>query len=165
MSDHGDDSVYSVVVAVIMRVGRHWAVLTHYVTCVMLHESRSRACGQLPPFFSSIERFDLIWDGISLEPQGKDDMEPTQFLEIFHPFTAIRSLYVSRTLVPFIAPALQELIGESTTEVLPNLHDLSLGGATMSASIQEDIQPFMEARRLSSRHVAVHHWGGYPGDE
>jgi hypothetical protein len=62
--------------------------------------------------------------------------------------------------VPFIARALQELIGESTTEVLPNLRDLSLGGAAISGSIQEDIQPFIEARRLSGRPVAVHHWGG-----
>jgi hypothetical protein len=93
-------------------------------------------------------------------------MVSTQFLEIFQSFTAIRSLYVSRTLVPFIARALQELIGESTTEVLPNLHNLSLGlgGAAMSGSIQEDIQPFIEARRLSGRPVAVHHWGGYPWD-
>jgi hypothetical protein len=130
-------------------------------------DSMARVCDQLSPLFSSIERLDLTWDSMSsgpqAEPQGKDDMEPTQFLEIFQPFTAIRSLYVSKTLVPFIARALQELIGESTTEVLPNLRDLSLGGAAMSGSIQEDIQPFIEARRLSGRPVAVHHWGGYPG--
>jgi hypothetical protein len=131
-------------------------------------DSMALLCGQLSPFFSSTERLDLTWSsGYSepqAEPQGKDDMEPTQFLEIFQPFTTIRSLYVSRTLVPFIARALQELIGESATEVLPNLRDLSLAGAAMSGSIQEDIQPLIEARRLSGRPVAVHHWGGYTGD-
>jgi hypothetical protein len=111
-------------------------------------------CGQLSPFFSSIERFRLNWDDI---PQGIDDMVSTQFLEVFQSFTAIRSLYVSRTLVPFIAPALKELIGESATEVLPNLRDLSLEGSAISGSIQEDIRPFIEARRLSGRPVAVHH--------
>jgi hypothetical protein len=70
-------------------------------------------------------------------------MESTQFLEIFQSFTAIRSLYVSKTLVPFIAPALQELIGESATEVLPNLRDLSLGG-------------ICDIRIYTGRHTAIH---------
>ncbi|KAI0298881.1 hypothetical protein BC826DRAFT_1102934 [Russula brevipes] len=95
---------------------------------------------------------------MSPESQGQDDMESTQFLEIFQPFTTVRSLYVSKTLVPFIAPALQELLGESATEVLPNPRDLSLGGSVISGSMQEDIQPFTEARRLSGQPVAVHHW-------
>ncbi|KAI0298245.1 hypothetical protein BC826DRAFT_120769 [Russula brevipes] len=123
-------------------------------------DSMTRLCGQLSPFFSSIERFDLVWDGISAESEGKDDMESTQFLEIFQSFPAIRSLYVSRTLVPFISRALQELIGESATEVLPNLHDLFLEGFIRFGSIQEDIQPFIEARRLSGQPVAVYHWEG-----
>ncbi|KAI0298241.1 hypothetical protein BC826DRAFT_1184412 [Russula brevipes] len=117
-------------------------------------------CSRLSPFFPSIERFHIIWSGSSLEPQGKDDTETTQFLEIFQPFPAIRSLYVSKTLVPFIAPALHELVGESATEVLPNLRNLFLQGFPMSGSIQEDIQPFIEARRLSGQPVAVYHWEG-----
>jgi hypothetical protein len=123
-------------------------------------DSMARVCGQLSPFFSSIERLDFIWSDISFEPQGKDVMESTQFLEIFQPFTAIRSLYVSRALAPFIAPALQELIGENATEVLPNLCDLALEGSAISGSIQEDIQTFIEARRLSGQPVTVHHSGG-----
>ncbi|KAI0298251.1 hypothetical protein BC826DRAFT_1184419 [Russula brevipes] len=123
-------------------------------------DSMTRLCGQLSPFFSSIERFDLVWDGISAESEGKDDMESTQFLEIFQSFPAIRSLHVSKTLVPFISRALQELIGESATEVLPNLHDLFLEGFIRFGSIQEDIQPFIEARRLSGQPVAVYHWEG-----
>ncbi|KAI0298196.1 hypothetical protein BC826DRAFT_998494 [Russula brevipes] len=124
-------------------------------------DSMVRVCDQLSPFFTSIERFDLIWDSIVVvggftEPQGTDDMEPAQYLEIFQPFPAIRSLYVSKTLVPYIAPALKELIGESATEVLPNLRDLFLRGSATSRSIQEDIRPFIEARRLSGQPVAVH---------
>jgi hypothetical protein len=116
-------------------------------------DSMALLCGQLSPFFSSIERFSLHWDNI---PQGTDDMVSTQFLEIFQSFTAIRSLDVSRTLMPFIGRALQEPIGESTTEVLPNLHLLTSEGAATSVSIPEDIQPFIEARQLSGRPVAVH---------
>jgi hypothetical protein len=127
-------------------------------------DSMALVCGQLSPLFSSIERLDLIWSGMSLQPEGKDDMESTQLLENFQPFTAIRSLYVSNTLVQFIAPALQALIREGATEVLPNLRDLSLGRSATSGSVQEDIQAFIEARRLSDLPVTVHRWGGEPGD-
>jgi len=127
-------------------------------------DSMALICGQLSSFFTSIERLDLVWGDISLEPQGKDDMESTQFLEIFQPFTTIRSLYVYKTLVPFIASALKELNRENATEVLPNLRDLFLEECTISGSIQQDIQPFIETRRLSGQPVAVHHWGGLSGD-
>ncbi|KAI0285705.1 hypothetical protein BC826DRAFT_111932 [Russula brevipes] len=127
-------------------------------------DSMALICDQLSFFFSSIERLDLISYDMSLEPQGKDDMETTQFLEIFRPFTAIRSLYVSNTFLLLVAPALKELIGESATEVLPNLRDLFLEGSAISGSIQQDIQPFIETRRLSGQPVAVHHWGGLSGD-
>ncbi|KAI0298247.1 hypothetical protein BC826DRAFT_1103174 [Russula brevipes] len=109
-------------------------------------DSMVRVCGQLSPFFSSIERFDLTCDDEFIARQGEDDMESTQCLEIFQPFMAIQSLY--------------ELIGETVTEVLPNLRDLFLGGSAISRSIREDIQPFIEARRLSGQPVAVHRWGG-----
>ncbi|KAI0298211.1 hypothetical protein BC826DRAFT_1184390 [Russula brevipes] len=123
-------------------------------------DSMTRLCGQLSSFFSSIERLDLAWSTSAASPelQGKDDMEPTQFLEIFQALTAIRSLHVSKELVPLIASALKELTGESATEVLPNLRDLSLEGSAISGSTQEDIQPFTEARRLSGQPVSVHDW-------
>jgi hypothetical protein len=139
---------------------QHGRMLKLEVRCQRIDwqlDGMARVCGQLSPFFSSIERFDLTWDSWSPGPQGKDDMEPTQFLELFQPFTAVRSLYVSKTLVPFIAHALQELVGESTTEVLSNLRDLSLGRAA-------NMQPFIEARWLSGQPVAVDHWRGYPWD-
>jgi hypothetical protein len=69
-----------------------------------------------------------------------------------------RSLYVSKDIVPLIA--LQELIGERTTEVLPNLCDLFLRGSARSRSIMESIQPFVDARQLSGRPVAVHYLRG-----
>ncbi|KAI0298236.1 hypothetical protein BC826DRAFT_120652 [Russula brevipes] len=123
-------------------------------------DSMARVCGQLSPFFSSIERFDLVCDGISPETEGKDDMETTQFLAIFRSFTAIRSLYVTETFVPFIAPALQELVAESMSEVLPSLRDLFLERPPIFGSVQEGIQTFIEARRISGQPVTVHHLEG-----
>jgi hypothetical protein len=112
-------------------------------------------CGQVSHLFSFVERLDLrfIGDG----PITEGVAMPNQFLEIFRLFTATRSLYVPESLGPLIAPALQELIGERATEVLPNLRDLFLEGSAKSGTIQEVIQPFVDARRLSGRPVAVHY--------
>jgi hypothetical protein len=84
-------------------------------------------------------------------------MVSTQFLEVFRLVTATRSLYVPESLGPVIASVLQELIGERATEVLPNLCDIFLERSAESGSIQEAIQPFVDARRLSGRPVAVHY--------
>jgi hypothetical protein len=54
-----------------------------------------------------------------LSPHWQDDIEDNQWLEVLHPFTGVKNLYVSRELTPSIAPALQELIGERVIEVLP----------------------------------------------
>jgi hypothetical protein len=123
-------------------------------------------CGQLSPFFSPIEQLNFGGTVYHLpsEPQGEDDIEPTQFLELFRPVTAVRSLHVSRNLVTLTATALQELIGPRATEVLPNLCDLFLGGSVISGTVQEAIQPFLIARRLSGQPVAVHHWEGVCAD-
>jgi hypothetical protein len=86
-------------------------------------------------------------------------MTSTQVLDIFRLFPATRSLYVSKDLVPLVAPALQELIGERTTEVLPNLCDLFLRGSAKSRSIKEfiSIHLFVNARQFSGRPVAIHY--------
>jgi hypothetical protein len=108
-------------------------------------------CGQVSHLFSLVERLDLPPE----RPPGI--MTLTQLPEVFRLFTATRSLYVPERLGPLIAPALQELIGERATEVLPNLSDLFLEGSAKSGTIQEVIQPFVDARRLSGRPVAVHY--------
>jgi hypothetical protein len=110
-------------------------------------------CGQVSHLFSLVERLDLP----SECPPGNGVMVSTQFLEIFRLFTATRSLYVPESLGPLIASALRELIGERATEVLPNLRDLFLERSARSGSIHEVIQPFVDARRLSDRPVAVHY--------
>jgi hypothetical protein len=114
-------------------------------------------CGQVSHLLSLVERLDLP----PISPSSKSVMGSTQFLtqflEIFRPFTSARSLYVSEGLMPLVASALQGLIGERATEMLPNLRDIFLERSARSGSIQEVIQPFIDARRLSGRPVAVHY--------
>ncbi|KAI0302758.1 hypothetical protein BC826DRAFT_431857 [Russula brevipes] len=128
-------------------------------------DSIALVCGHLSPFCSLIERLDFISNLSPAGLEGDDDIESTtQFIQVFRPFTAIWSLHICRSLVPFIATALQELIGESATDVLPNLRNLFLGGSEIFGTVQEVIQPFVTARRLSGQPVAVHHWEGSTAD-
>jgi len=60
--------------------------------------------------------------------------------------------------VPRIAPALQELVGDRTTEVLPLLENIFLEGLQTSAPLQEGIKKFVAARQLTNRSVTVSHW-------
>jgi hypothetical protein len=61
-----------------------------------------------------------------LPPHWHDDIEGSQWLELLRPFTAVKTLNISRDFMPCFSPALQELVGERTTEVLPALETLFL---------------------------------------
>ncbi|KAI0288994.1 hypothetical protein BC826DRAFT_1107322 [Russula brevipes] len=122
--------------------------------------SMALVCSQLSPFFSHIERLDLVPAYSHFDPQCENNAtESTQFLELFQPFAAIHSLYVSERLVPLVIPALRERIGERSTEVLPNLRDIFLGGYVKSGSVQDAIQSLLAVQRISSQPIAFHHWG------
>ncbi|KAI0286532.1 hypothetical protein BC826DRAFT_80013 [Russula brevipes] len=100
-------------------------------------DSMALVCGQLSPFCLPIEHLKLI----AYDSPSEDDIESTEFLELFRPFTAV-------------------LIGPRATEVLPNLCDIFLGGSAMPGTVPEAMQPFVTARQLSGQPVAVHDWEG-----
>ncbi|KAF8502717.1 hypothetical protein F5888DRAFT_1800259 [Russula emetica] len=110
----------------------------------------------LPPV-STLEdlyiEVDLYW--------WQDDVENTLWLELLHPFVAVKNLYLREEFVPRIAPALQELVGERTTEVLPTLENIFLEGFQALGSLHEGIEKFVAARRLTSHPVAVSRWDGW----
>jgi hypothetical protein len=54
------------------------------------------------------------------------DIENSQWLELFDTFPAVKYLFIRRKIAPHIVPALQELVGERVTEVLPALQTLFL---------------------------------------
>ena len=96
----------------------------------------------------------------SSPPRWKDNTESSQWLELLHPFTGVKGLYISREFAPRIAPSLKELIGERVTEVLPALRTLFLEEPRLSASVQEAIEQFVAARQLASHPVTVSSWEG-----
>ena len=99
-----------------------------------------------------------ILDHTYWRPLWQDDVEDDQWLELLHPFTAVKNLYLSREFVPRIAPTLQRLVGERVTEVLPNLENILVEDFHESGSVPEVMQQFIAARQLSSHPIATSHW-------
>ena len=90
--------------------------------------------------------------------QPQYDIENIQWLEFFHPFTAVKNLYLSEKSAPDISPALQELVGGRTMEVLPTLQNILLEGLKPSGPIPEGIQKFVAVRQLSGHPITVSIW-------
>jgi hypothetical protein len=96
----------------------------------------------------------------NVSSQWQNDMENMQWLEILHPFTAVKKFYVCKEFAQCIAPALQELVGERVTNVLPALENLFLEELEPSGPVQEALGHFIAARQLLGRPVGVSHWNG-----
>ena len=99
-----------------------------------------------------------ILEGGQFPPCWQDDIETSQWLELLHPFTAVKDLYISREFTPRIAPTLKELVGERVTEVLPALQTLFLEEKLPSGPVQEIIEQFVASRQLAGHPITVSHW-------
>jgi hypothetical protein len=94
----------------------------------------------------------------------------SELLQLLHPFIAVKNFYISEKFVPFIAPALRELVGERVTEALPALECLFLDGLRVSGPVWDAISPFVAARQFSTHPVVVSYWDcddedWYEGDD
>ena len=88
----------------------------------------------------------------------RSDIPNSQWLQVLHPFIAVKNMYIFEKIAPLIAPALQELVGERVTEVLPALECLFLDGLGASGSVRDAILPFIDARLLSTHPVVASYW-------
>ena len=114
----------------------------------------------LPPF-STLEDL-YIFEDRMFPPLWEGDVENTLWLEVLHPFAAVKNLYLCEKFVPRIAPALQELVGARTTEELPTLENIFLEELQPLGHVQEGIEKFLTARQLTSRPIAVSRWDRNP---
>jgi hypothetical protein len=129
------------------------------ISCRMLDwqlSSLAQVCDSALPTLSSLERLDIL-DGTSDLVPGKDDIENTQWLDLLRPFTNIKDLHLYNQLIPYVAPALQELTGTRITEVLPALQNIFLHEVGASRPVEEGIVLFVAARHFSGHRVAIHH--------
>jgi hypothetical protein len=87
------------------------------------------------------------------------DMESTQWMEFLRPFTAVKSLYLSKGIALRVARALEVLArGGAVTEILPVLQRFFVEGLEPSGSVQGAIEQFIAARQLSDHPVTVERW-------
>ena len=123
-----------------------------------LLSSLQQVCSSLLPLISSIEYLyidtqdedsKLLWHG---------DMENAQWLELLSHFTTAKALYLSWSITRRIVPALQELVGGRTTEVLPSLQSLFLEEIDPSGPVPEGIEKFVAARRLFGHPIVISQW-------
>jgi hypothetical protein len=105
----------------------------------------------------AVEHLYIIQERTSLS-RWQDNFESRRWLELLRSFTAVKDLYISQEFVPRIARALQALVDERVTEVLPALQSLFLDDPLPPRSVQKTIGQFVAARQLSSQPIAVFHW-------
>jgi hypothetical protein len=121
--------------------------------------SVAQVCGSSFPqvLIPAVEHLYILDKKLS-EPRWQEDIESSQWLELFHPFTAAKALYISREFAPRVVPALQELVGERVTEALPSLQTLFFEETLPSGPIQEAVEQFVAARQLAGHPVTVSRW-------
>ena len=120
---------------------------------------------QLSFLLSSVHTLD-IQSGDEL-PTGEEDVNSTEWLELFRPFIHVTKVYVrAEQLVPGIVQAL--VADEMTAEVLPELNLLFLSNYKFqSESVANAAEQFVTTRRLSGHSVSflfldkVRHYSSY----
>ena len=121
--------------------------------------SLAQVCSSSFPqaLISTVEHLYIKEDHKSIRkngPHNLGDIESSQWLELLRPFTAVKHLYISRISTPGIATALQGLVTETVTEVLPALQTFFL--VTLpSKPIQEAIEKFAAARQFFNHPIIV----------
>jgi hypothetical protein len=104
---------------------------------------------QLSPLLSSVRS--LIINNSSELPTGEEDVDSTQWLELFQPFTHAREFRAFEQLVPGIVQAL--VTEDMATGILPELTKLSLQRYRRSPAVVEAAEQFVAVRGLSGRTI------------
>jgi hypothetical protein len=109
---------------------------------------------------SHVEELEMCDDSPSAALRWKiySDLNPSQWLLLFHLLIGVKRLRVSKRLIPLVESALQELVGGRTMAVLPALRRLALEGLQPSEPAPEGIASFIAARELSGHPVVILDW-------
>jgi hypothetical protein len=119
--------------------------------------SLEQVCTSSLPLLSKLEDL-YIFEETNSPPNWKDNIENMLWLELLCPFTTVKNLYLSENFAQRIAPALEELVGDRATEVLPALQNLFLEGLQPSGPVQEGMAKFTATRQLSGHPITVSLW-------
>ena len=120
--------------------------------------SLPQVCISFSPSLYAVENL-YIYQHQYSEPKWRDEeIEDTEWLDLFRPFTIVKNLYICELFAPRIVPTLQVLIEEGITEVLPVLQNIFLEGFQLSEPAEDDTGQFVAAQQLSSHTVTVYGW-------
>ena len=108
----------------------------------------------------------VLFEHGTWQPHWQDKVNNALWLELLHPFTGVKNLYLSEEFARRIVPALKELVEGRMTEVLPTKEIIFLAGLVPSKTFQEGIGKFVATRQVTTHPVAVSHWDrSYPSDD
>ena len=107
-----------------------------------------------------VEHLYILEDDYEDSPLWQDDVERSRWLELLHPFTAVKDVHISQEFVLCISLAFQELVRVTATEVLPALETLFLDEdePLPLGPVKEAIAQFVSARQLAGLPIAVSRW-------
>jgi hypothetical protein len=114
----------------------------------------------LPPLYMLEDLYIYELEGPSSRDRQQDNIENALWLELLHPFRAVRNLYLSEKFARRIVPALEDLVGARAKEVLPTLQNIFLQGLEPSGPVQEGIQQFVATRQVTGDPIAISYWDG-----
>ena len=106
-----------------------------------------------PLQLSSLDRLDISIG--YTEPDPWDDTEDVPWLELLHPFTAVKDLYLDDRSVLNLAYTLKELTEAEATDVLPALQRIFVRDYKQHG---DAIGSFIATRQLSDHPVTIHNW-------
>jgi hypothetical protein len=101
---------------------------------------------------SSVEHLTLETDRPFISSESDDEADHTQWRELLGSFGNVKTLQVGYGLVEQLSRALQPGEGESPTELLPELQELSY--FSTGASLDE-FTPFIDAFQNAGRPITV----------
>ena len=92
---------------------------------------------------------------------GKEHIENELWLQLLHPFTAAKNLYLCQDFARRIGPALLELVEPvdgRTPEALLALENVYLEGLESSGSVEKGIGRFVAAREVAGHPITISGW-------
>jgi hypothetical protein len=134
--------------------GLLFGTLQIFITCKSDRRlsSVARVCSS--SITSAVEDL-YIGRGLSHQFWKNDEIENTSWLQLLLPFTAVKNLFLHKEFARGIAAALQELVGDRITEVLPNLQNIFV---EKLVPFEKNIGQFVVTRELSGHPVAITDW-------
>lgn len=106
---------------------------------------------QLSPLLSNVKV--LAFGKYPSAPAVEEDVDPTQWLELFQPFRSVWNVRVTEKLVPDVALALGGLSDDAAPGVLPALITLTLEGHRDHPFVQDAAQRFVAQRQILGRRI------------